>query len=129
MTALFPRYLTICLLAFIGLMLLASGCTQPLLQQQQQAPAPVTAARIDDSHITISYHGSNATASLLELEATVTDSAGKPQTQSVGDRLSTTPLRFTASISFTGSFKGNDHVLVTGYFLDGSQKLLLDTTI
>ncbi len=127
MTALFPRAIPLCLLAFLGLMLLASGCTQqPLLQQ---APAPVTVAQNDDSHITISYHGSNATASLLELEASVTDSNGKSQTQSVGDRLSTTPLRWTASISFTGSFKGNDKVLVTGYFMDGSQKLMLDTTI
>src|SRR5512138_604767 len=126
MTAPFPRFLAISLLALLGLLLVASGCTQPLLQQQQ---APVTVAQNDDSHITISYHGSNATASLLELEATVTDSTGKSQTHSVGDRLSTTPLRYTASISFTGSYKGNDHVLVTGYFLDGSQKLLLDTTI
>lgn len=133
MTALFPQYrrgtIAICLLALLVLMLTASGCTQPALQQPQQAPAPVTAAQNDDSHITISYHGSTDTASLLELEATVTDSKGKSQTQSVGDHLSTTPLRYTATISFTGSFGGNDHVLVTGYFLDGSQKLMLDTTL
>jgi hypothetical protein len=68
-------------------------------------------------------------STLLELEATVTDSTGKTQTQSVGDHLSTTPLKFGATIPLTGTFNGNDHVLVTGYFLDGSQRIMLDTSI
>lgn len=121
--------IAICLLALLALMLVASGCTQPASQQQQKAPAPVTAIRTDNSHITVAYPGSPDTNTLLELEATVTDSTGKIQTQSVGDHLSTTPLKVGATIPFTGTFNGNDHVLVTGYFLNGSQKLMLDTTI
>jgi hypothetical protein len=77
----------------------------------------------------IAYPGSSDTSTLIELEATVTDSAGKTQTRSAGDHLSTTPLKFGATIPLTGTFNGNDHVLVTGYFLDGSHKLMLDTTI
>ena len=146
----FPLYrkgtIAICLLTLLALMLLASGCTQPAAQQQQQAPAPqqqqatasqqqqqvpapITVTRTDSSHLTIAYPGSPDTNMLLELEATVTDSAGKTQTRSVGDHLSTTPLKIGATIPLSGTFGGNNHVLVTGYFMDGSHKLMLDTTI
>ncbi len=131
MTTLFPvcRRGTIvtCLLALLALMLVASGCTQPA--SQQKAPAAVIVTQPDNSHITIAYPGSTETSTLLELEATVTDSTGKTQTRSIGDRHSTTPLRFGATLPLTGTFNGNDHVLLTGYFLDGSHKLVLDTTI
>lgn len=126
-----PRYrkgtIAVCLLALLALMLAASGCTQS--SSQQQAPAPVTATQTDSTHILIAYPGSTATSDLLELEITITDSAGKTQTKSIGDRQSTTPLRFGASERLTGTFEGNDHVLVTGYFMDGAQRHLLDTTL
>jgi len=133
MTSLFPVYrkgaAAICLLAFLVLILAASGCTQPAPQQEQKAPAPVAATQTGNTHITIAYTGSPDTTTLTELEATVTDSAGKTQTLSAGDHLSTTPLKFGSTIQLTGTFNGNDHVLVTGYFLDGSHTLMLDTTI
>ena len=121
--------IAICLLAFLGLMILAGGCTQPAPQQQQKAPAPVTAALTDSSHITITYPGSTDTGTLLELVVTITDSMGNTQTQSLGDRYSTTPLKYGTTRTFSGTFNGNSHVLVTGYFTDGSQRLVLDTTI
>lgn len=120
--------IAICLLSLLALMLAAGGCSQPA-SQQHQAPALVTVTQTDNSHIMIVYPGSTDTSTLLELEATVTDSTGKSQTQSIGDRHSTTPLKFGATLPLSGTFNGNDHVLVTGYFLDGSHKLLLDTTI
>jgi hypothetical protein len=133
MTTLFPvsRKGTIvtCLLALLALMLVASGCTQPASQQQQKAPAPVSVTQTDNSHIMIAYPGSTDTSTLLELEVTITDSTGKTQTRSIGDRHSTTPLKFGATLPLTGTFNGNDQVLVSGYFLDGSHKLVLDTTI
>ncbi len=119
--------LVTCLLALVMLMLIAGGCTQS--SQQQKAPAPFTVTQTDSTHILISYPGSTDMSNLVELEATVTDSAGKTQTHSVGDHLSTTPLKFGSTIPLTGTFGGNDHVLVTGYFMDGSQKLVLDTTV
>lgn len=129
----FPVYrkgtIVICLLALLVLVLAAGGCTQPAPQQQQNAPAPVTVIQTDNSHIMIAYPGSTETSTLLELEVTVTDSAGKTKTQSIGDRHSTTPLKFGATLPFTGTFNGIDHVLVTGYFLDGSHNLVLDTTM
>lgn len=120
---------TVCLLAALAVMLFSCGCLQPSMQQQPKAPPPVTATQTDNGHITIAYPGSTEMKDLLELEATVTDSTGKTQTRSVGDRHSTTPLRWGATLTLTGTFNGNDHVLVTGYFMDSSQKLMLETTI
>jgi hypothetical protein len=126
----------LCLLALIALMLIASGCTQqvplqqaPASQQTQSTPAPVTVTRTDSSHLTIAYPGSSDTVTLTELEATVTDSTGKTQTRSAGDHLSTSPLKFGATIPLSGTFNGHTRVIVTGYFLDGSHKPMLDTTL
>ena len=124
--------ITICLLAILALVLMAGGCTQPSSQQQQQttaAPAPVTATQTDGTHILITYTGSSGTSDLLELETTITDSTGKQQTKSLGDRFSTTPLKFGATLTLSGTFNDKDHVLVTGYFMDSSHKSMLDTTI
>ena len=121
--------IAICLLALLALMLVASGCTQPSSQQQQKAPAAVTVTQADNSHITIAFPGSSDMTTLLELEATITDSTGKTQTRSIGDRHSTTPLKFGATLPVTGTFDGNDRILVTGYFMDGPHRQVLETTI
>ena len=47
----------------------------------------------------------------------------------MGSRLATTPIQYGSSRTFTGSFDGKDRVFVTGYFSDGSQKPMIDTTI
>jgi hypothetical protein len=133
MTRLFPLYrkgsIALCLLALLALMIVTSGCTQPASQQQTKTPAPVTVTQTDNSHILLAYTGSSETINLLELETTVTDSAGKQQTKSIGDRYSTTPLKFGATLTLSGTFNEKDHVLVTGYFMDGSHRSMLDTTI
>ena len=117
------------LLVLLALILMAGGCTQPVAEQQQNEPAPVIVSQSDSSHMKITYPGSTDTSTLLELEVTVTDSGGKTQTHSIGDRHSTTPLRFGATLPLTGTFSGNDQVLVTGYFMDSSKKILLDTAV
>ena len=118
-----------CLLVLLALILMAGGCTQPASEQQQKVPAPVIVSQSDNGHMKITYPGSTDTSTLLELEVTVTDSAGNAQTRSIGDRFSTTPLKFGATLPLTGSFNGNDHVVVTGYFMDSSKKMMLDTTV
>lgn len=131
MTDLFPvpdkGSAALCILALLALAIVAAGCTTP--SPQQNTPAAVTAVQTSSSRIHIAYPGSPSTAELLELEATVTDSAGKTQTKSIGDRFSTTPLRFGATLDLDGSFAANDRLLVTGYFMDGSQQHLLETTL
>lgn len=123
------EYRAICLLGVIALLLFACGCTQPSSPQQSKAPAPVTATQTDNSHITVAYPGSTDTNDLLELEVSITDSTGKTQTKSVGDRHSTTPLKWGATLPMTGTFSANDRVVVTGYFMDSSHRQLLDTVL
>ena len=115
------------LLIAAAVMALVSGCTQPSSQPVQQAP--VTAVQPDDSHITIGFHGGPGMDSLVELEITITDSAGRSRTESRGSRLSTTPIKTDSTTTFTGPYAGRDHVVVTGYFSDGSHRTVLDTIV
>jgi hypothetical protein len=127
-----PPALTILLL--VTLVLFTCGCIQqPALNSGTQTVAPqtvetsvVTAEQPDNSHIIITYHGGQGMEKLIELETTVMDSQGGSKTQSTGTRLATTPVKVGGTSTFTGSFAGNDHVVVTGYFSDGRQQVLLD---
>jgi len=110
------------------LLVLTGGCTQ------QQAATPdtssgVTVTRPDDTHITVAFVGAPGMDTLLEMEMTVTDSNGKVVTISKGSRLATTPIQVHATQSFTGTYSGKNHVVVTGYFSDGSHRILVDQDI
>ena len=121
------RTAALCSLAILALILVAGGCTSP--SQQNKPASPVTVTQPDSNTILVTYPGSTGTSDLLELETTVTDSTGKSQTKLIGDRSSTMPLKFGATQTLTGTFSGNDHVLITGYFMDGSRRTILDTYI
>lgn len=66
---------------------------------------------------------------LVEMEVTVTNSSGKSLTLSKGSRADAPPLPKKSTISFTGSYSGRDHVLVTGWFVNQSNRTLVDTGI
>jgi len=121
------------LLAAAAILVLAGGCTQPGTGAAQTAERKkvmeVIATQPDASHIVITYQGGPDMETLMELETTVTDSHGASKTQSVGSRLATTPITIKGTSTIAGSFEGQDHVVVTGYFSDGSRKVLLDTTL
>jgi len=112
------------LVAALTLLALLAGCTQ-----QAAAPGPVTAQKTDPSHITVAFRGGQGTDTLVELEITVTDSNGKTIIRSLGSRLGTTPVQVNGSATFTGSFSGTAHVVATGYFSNGTQKVMLDTNL
>ena len=126
----------LCIFAVVSLLLLSCGCTQapasspttPAAKTQAPETSVVTITQPDSSHITIAYPGSVQTDKLVELEITITDSNGRVTTQSMGSRLATTPVRYGSSQTITGSFDGKDRVFVTGYFSDGSQKQIIDST-
>ncbi|MDD1704109.1 MAG: hypothetical protein LUP97_02595 [Methanoregula sp.] len=113
------------LIGALALMILAAGCTT----QENATPGPVHAVKFDPSHITVDYQGGPGTETLIELEITVTDSNKKTVTQSLGSRLATTPVRINSSATFTGSYSESSHVVVIGYFSDGTKKTMLDTTL
>jgi hypothetical protein len=119
------------LLFITTFLLLTAGCTQQDGAQAggQNKFAEVSATQPDTSHIVITYKGGENMMKILELETTVTDSTGKSQTRSIGSRLATTPITISGTNTITGPFDGKDQVMVTGYFTDGSHRVLLDTTI
>jgi hypothetical protein len=123
----------LCFFAVVSLLLLSCGCTQQSSGSPAAAPpaetAIVTVTQPDSAHILITYPGSPRTDTLVELEISVTDSTGKVTTQSMGSRMATTPIRYGGTQSISGSFNGKDRVYITGYFSDGSQKPVIDTTI
>ena len=119
----------------LAFLILAAGCTQPGIPSPFPAtPSPtpsngVTATRPDTSHIVVAYNGGPNMETLFELDATVTDSQGKSSTQHIGSKTATSPIRIGGTIKFEGAYSGNNHVLVTGFFNDGSQRIMLDTTV
>lgn len=123
--------LTLTVILCLLLVLAGSGCTQPAGSTQSgsaENPA-ITATQTDANHIVIKFNGGAGTEKLLEFDTTVTDSTGTSKTQATGSKLATTPVRIGATSTFTGSFDGSDHVVINGYFSDGTQKLLLDTYV
>jgi hypothetical protein len=120
-----------CFFAVVSLLVLSCGCTQAPVgstAQVDETPA-VTVTQPDSSHIVLTYPGSTRTDKLVELQISITDSTGRVTTQSMGSRQATTPIPYGSSHPITGSFDGKDRVLVTGYFSDGSQKTMIDTTL
>ena len=66
---------------------------------------------------------------LPEMEITVTDSQGRNRTQSIGSRETVTVLKAPSSQTFTGQYSGKNHVVITGYFSDGTRKVLVDKDV
>jgi len=115
-------------LVLIILLVLSGGCTQ----QSAGTAEPQSGIKVtqpDDSHIIVAFIGAPGMDDLLEMEVTVTDSAGKSLTLSKGSRDGATPLPLRSTISFSGAYSGSDHVAVTGYFVNQSSMALADTSI
>ncbi|MGB7787594.1 hypothetical protein [Methanoregula sp.] len=124
-----PHYVcTLCLCAVLVLTVIACGCTQQQASSTQTTSG-VTVTKPDDSHITVAFVGAPGMDNLLELEITVTDSQGKSITLPIGNRLATTPVQIHATHTFTGSYSGKTHVFITGYFADGSNRVVVDQDI
>jgi hypothetical protein len=124
------KILMLYLFSVMVLLVLITGCTQTGAQTADQKKfMEVVAAQPDNTHIVITYQGGPNMEKIMELETTITDSSTNSQTKSVGSRLATTPITIHGTQTITGAFEGQDHVVVTGYFTDGSRKVLLDTTL
>ena len=116
------------ILILVVLLVISAGCTQqPAGTAESQSGIKVT--QPDDSHIIVAFIGEPGMDELLEMEVTVTDSQGKTLTLSKGSRAGATPLPLKSTISFSGPYSGRDHVLVTGYFVNQSNRTLVDTGI
>ena len=129
----------ICLAILLALLVLATGCTQPgpvsvpspfpAATTQTPAATQISVTRPDSSHIVVTYLGGTDLERLIELDATVTDSQGKSSFQHIGSKTATSPIRIGGTIPFEGSYTGNNHVLIVGYYIDGSSRVLQDTYV
>ena len=131
----------LCALAVVlAFVILSAGCTQqpagsgtagstvPMSPTTARTPV-VTAAQTGDRTIVVTYLGGPDLEDLMELEVTVTDSQGISKTQSMGSRQTTTPVQKMGTSTFTGDYRGKDHVVIVGYHANGSMQNLLDTTL
>jgi hypothetical protein len=126
----------------IGFFLIA-GCARPAAQplvatsSPQMTPSiPVsekpiiaTAQRIESTKILITYKGGPDADQLIDLQTTVITSKGSINIQSMGSRLDTTPVQIGGTDIFQGPYTEQVHVLITGYFFNGSHQDILDTRI
>lgn len=126
----FPIRAGLLMLCTLMILLCTCGCTQSQDQTaDQKQVAEVTVTQPNAAHIVVTYQGGPNMEKVIELETMITDSTGTSVTKSAGSRLATTPITIKGTNTIEGNFAGRDHVVVTGYFLDGSRKVLLDTTI
>jgi hypothetical protein len=126
----------------IGFLLIA-GCTQPAVQPVVTTPSfevttniPVpenhisaTAQRFESTKILITYNGGPDADQLIELQTTVITSRGSVNIQSMGSRIDTTPVQIGGTDIFQGPYTEPVHVLITGYYVNGTHEDVLDTRI
>jgi len=127
---------------FICLILLP-GCTQPAGPPAITVPPgevtagitvpekhiTATAQKIDSTRILVTYNGSPDADQLIELETTVINNKGSVTIQSMGSRLDTTPVKIGGTDTIKGPFSGQVHVIITGYFFNGTHQDILETWI
>jgi hypothetical protein len=89
----------------------------------------VTAQQTDSNHITVTNLGGQDAGMMSQLTVTVSDSAGNSQTKSMIFFEQKTPSDGGISVTFTGAFSGQDHVIAVGTFDDGVKQVLLDTNV
>jgi hypothetical protein len=128
---------------FLIACLLAAGCSTPpeppavtTFPTERDVPAQVpalipvvTAERIESEKILITYLGAPDADQLFELETTVVTGRGSVHIQSMGSRLDTTPVRIGGTDIFQGPYTGPVHVVIAGYYANGTHRDFLDTSI
>jgi hypothetical protein len=123
--------------------LLTAGCTRPAAQPAativpveaitripvHDKPVAAAVQRIESTKILVTYTGGPDADQLIELESTVINSKGSVKTQSMGSRLDTTPVQRGGTEIFQGPYTEKVHVLIIGYFANGTHQDILDTWI
>ena len=92
-----------------------------------------TAQQPDGTHIVVTYQGGQDAGTFNGANVTITDSSGATPTFTV-QAPGTAALGWLSpsvgsSQTATGSFSGRDHVVVTAWFTDGTQQVILDNFI
>lgn len=130
---------------FVAGMVCLAGCTAPRLATVNKSQVvslfePTTSPRIvyaaarqmDADHLQVTYQGGQNAAACVGVSWTVTDAAGSPVDRKLmgtdTGTASAAPLA-VGSQAVLAATAGNNRVVATAYFTDGSAKVILDTTI
>jgi hypothetical protein len=88
-----------------------------------------TAQKIDSTRILVIYNGGPDADHLIELETAIINNKGSVIIQSMGSRLDTTPVKSGGTDMIKGPFSGQVHVIITGYYFNGTHQDILETWI
>jgi len=92
---------------------------------QQTKVVGVVAVRVNATFVSITYYGSDKPEELYWLNISV--NGGSYET--MGDIGGTTPLDVGTSMMVSATAPGNDHIVVTGAFSDGTRQVVLNTMV
>jgi FlaG/FlaF family flagellin (archaellin) len=85
----------------------------------------VTAVRVNATFVSITYYGSDKPDQLYWLNVSVNGGSFK----TIGDFGGSTPLYVGNSTMVSATAPGNDHIVVTGAFSDGTRQVVLNTMV
>jgi FlaG/FlaF family flagellin (archaellin) len=98
---------------------------------QKTKTVAVTVQKVNSSYITVMNNGGQDGAALTKLNATSTPAATACTGTFAGGycEISGTPVPVGATMGLTGGYSTKTQVIVVGTFNDGSQQVLLDTSV
>ncbi|WAC04431.1 MAG: type IV pilin N-terminal domain-containing protein [Methanoregula sp.] len=81
----------------------------------------VSAVKFNTTHVLVTFTGGEKADQLYNL--TVSMNGGSPQPMTQG----TKSMTVGNSSFFSGATSGSDHLVIVGYFADGTQQVIMDT--
>jgi FlaG/FlaF family flagellin (archaellin) len=92
---------------------------------QQTKVVGVVAVRLNATFVSITYYGSDKPDQLYWLNISVNGGSFK----TMGDFGGSTPLEAGTSMMVSATAPGNDHIVVTGAFSDGTRQVVFNTVV
>jgi hypothetical protein len=83
----------------------------------------VSAVKFNSSHIIVTFAGGEKADQLLNLSVTMNGASQGSMTQG------TQPMIVGNSSYFGGATTGSDHLVIVGWFADGSQQVIMETDL
>lgn len=85
----------------------------------------VTAMRLNATFVSVTYYGSDKPGQVYWLNISVNGGSFK----TLGDFGGSTPVEVGTSVIVSAMAPGNDHIVVTGAFSDGTRQVVLNTMV
>ena len=104
-------------------MLIGSTVLSLVGSMQQTRVVGVVGVRLNATFVSITYHGSDKPDQVYQLNISVNGMG--PTALGSG----TTPLEVGTSTMVSATAPGNDHMVVTGAFSDGTRQVVLNTMV